>query len=94
MTITHIRRLQLACMAQLTLSALITPFFFYSHWSHGIQELLLLIWLGLLLSGLLLALMILRLSCPVCHNTFVGEHHPRLFTPMCSSCGRSAGDTS
>lgn len=94
MTISRIRWLQGACMGLLTLSALITPFFFFSHLSHGVQELLLLFWLGLLLTGLLLALVILRLPCPVCQNTFVGDSHPRLFTPMCSYCGRRSGDTS
>ena len=49
--------------------------------------------IGFFSFGLLLAVVVKQLRCPVCGYTFVGVDDTELFTHTCRNCGRRAGDT-
>ncbi len=93
MTIREIRLLQNFCRGGLVTAVLMAPALFLD--DHRVGFLMLLVMLASLVLSGMLALVILRLRCPVCRHVFVGRGENReLFTPTCRNCGRRAGDTS
>jgi len=95
MTIQSIRNLQVLCQASLALAPVLLLLAFALNLVEHRQSINTLLAAAVASVGFggLLALIIGRLKCPVCHFTFVGKHSRKLFTRTCRNCGRRAGDT-
>ena len=96
-TIRQIRVIQRLCQASLSIAVLtigvfVTAILRFHNLSSEVGKVLECVFLGSVVIGGALLLVIRRLRCPVCHNVFVGKREPTLFTPICRHCGRRSGD--